>query len=80
MARRSGSSPGADPKVTVDGSTVTWGSHLQEAAAAGVVAILFGAGTYGVPEMVGTDQTGPGDFGYWVTRTQSSLADPAPPP
>ncbi|SEF56381.1 Fibronectin type III domain-containing protein [Actinacidiphila yanglinensis] len=75
-----GSNPGADPKVSVNGSTVTWGSHIQEAAAAGVVAILFGAGTgtgtYGVPEMVGTDQTGPGDFGYWVTRTQSYLAAP----
>ncbi|MFE0459550.1 carbohydrate binding domain-containing protein [Kitasatospora sp. NPDC058965] len=79
-----GSNPGGDPKVSVNGSTVTWGSHLPEAAAAGVVAILFGAGTgtatYGVPEMVGTNQTGPGDFGYWVTRTQSYLAAPVPLP
>jgi hypothetical protein len=79
-----GANPGADPKVSVSGSTVTWGSHLPEAAAAGVVAVLFGAGTgtgtYGVPEMVGTNQTGPGDFGYWVTRTQSYLAHPTPLP
>ena len=79
-----GSNPGADPKVSVSGSTVTWGAHIPEAAAAGVVAILFGAGTgtgtYGVPEMVGTNQTGPGDFGYWVTRTQSYLAHPTPLP
>lgn len=72
--------PGGDPKVSVNGSSVTWGSHLPEAAAAGVVAILFGAGTgtgtYGAPEMVGTNQTGPGDFGYWITRTQSYLASP----
>ncbi|MBM9507796.1 carbohydrate binding domain-containing protein [Actinacidiphila acididurans] len=75
------SNPGGDPKVSVSGSTVTWGSHIPDAAAAGVVAILFGAGTgtgtYGVPEMVGTNQTGPGDFGYWVTRTQSYLRSPA---
>ncbi|WP_107451591.1 fibronectin type III domain-containing protein, partial [Actinacidiphila rubida] len=79
-----GANPGADPKVSVSGSTVTWGSHLPDAAAAGVVAVLFGAGTgsgtYGVPEMVGTNQTGPGDFGYWVTRTQSYLAHPTPLP
>jgi hypothetical protein len=74
------SNPGADPKVSVNGSTVTWGSHMSDAASAGVVAILFGAGTgtgtYGVPEMVGTNQTGPSDFDYWVTRTQSYLAAP----
>ncbi|MCX4747623.1 carbohydrate binding domain-containing protein [Kitasatospora sp. NBC_01287] len=78
------SDPGADPKVSVSGSTVTWGSHLPEAAAAGVVAVLFGAGTgtstYGVPETSGTDQSGPGDFGYWATRTQSYLAAPTPLP
>jgi hypothetical protein len=79
-----GSNPGADPKVSVAGSTVTWGSHIPEAAAAGVVAILFGAGTgtgtYGVPEMVGSNQTHPADFDYWVTRTQSYLASPTPLP
>lgn len=78
------SNPGNDPKISVNGGTVTWGSHIPEAAAAGVVAILFGAGTgtgtYGVPEMVGTNQSQPGDFGYWVTRTQSYLANPAPLP
>ena len=76
--------PGSDPKVSVSGNTVSWGPHIPEAAAAGVVAILFGAGTgtgtYGVPEMVGTDQSAPGDFDYWVTRTQSYLASPTPLP
>ncbi|WP_329582074.1 carbohydrate binding domain-containing protein [Kitasatospora sp. NBC_01250] len=79
-----GANPGGDPKVSVNGSTVSWGSHLPEAATAGVVAVLFGAGTgsstYGVPETSGTDQSGPGDFGYWVTRTQSYLAAPTPLP
>lgn len=76
--------PGADPLVSVSGSTVTWGSHLSAAASDGVVAILFGAGTgtgtYGVPEMVGADQSTPGDFYYWVTKTQSYLAAPTPLP
>jgi hypothetical protein len=79
-----GQNPGADPLVSVSGNTVTWGSHLPAAAADGVVAILFGAGTgtgtYGVPEMVGADQSAPGDFYYWVTRTQSYLAAPTPLP
>jgi hypothetical protein len=76
--------PGADPLVSSSGSTVMWGSHLPAAAADGVVAILFGAGTgtgtYGVPEMVGTDQSAPGDFDYWVSRMQSYLAEPTPLP
>lgn len=73
--------PGGDPLVSSSGSTVSWGSHIPVAAADGVVAILFGAGTgtgtYGVPEMVGSDQSAPGDFDYWVTRMQSYEASPA---
>ena len=70
--------------MTVSGSTVTWGSHLPEAAADGVVAILFGAGTgtgtYGVPETSGSYRSTPSDYDYWVTRTQSYLANPTPLP
>jgi hypothetical protein len=73
--------PGADPKVKVSGSTVTWGSHLPDAAAAGVVAILFGAGTgtggEGVPEVPGLSRTAPSDFNYWTARVQQYLASPA---
>jgi hypothetical protein len=72
---------GNDPKVSVSGSTVTWGSHLPDAAAAGVVAILFGAGTgtgdEGVPEVPGITSTGTTDFNYWTTRVQQYLAHPA---
>jgi hypothetical protein len=75
-----GANPGADPKVSVSGSTVTYGSHLPEAAAAGVVAILFGAGTgtgtEGVPEVPGISQTAPTDYGYWIARVQQYLAAP----
>jgi len=76
-----GSNAGGDPKVSVSGSTVTWGSHLPEAAEAGVVAIMFGAGTgsgtFGVPMMVGAYQSTPSDFNYWVTRMQAYLATTA---
>jgi len=79
-----GANPGADPKVKVSGSTVTWGSHLPDAAAAGVVAILFGAGTgtgdEGVPEVPGLTSTGTTDFNYWTTRAQQYLAHPVPLP
>jgi hypothetical protein len=72
--------PAGDPKVSVSGGTVTWGSHLPEAAAAGVVAIMFGAGTgtgtEGVPEVPGISATAPTDFGYWAARTQQYLASP----
>ncbi|HVV20222.1 MAG TPA: fibronectin type III domain-containing protein [Pseudonocardiaceae bacterium] len=72
--------PGDDPLVSTSGDTVSWGAHIPAAAADGVVAILFGAGTgtgtYGVPEMVGSDQTAPGDFDYWVTRMRTYLASP----
>jgi hypothetical protein len=79
-----GSNPGSDPKVSVSGSTVTWGSHMADAAGAGVVAILFGAGTgtgdEGVPEVPGITSTGTTEFNYWTTRAQQYLANPVPLP
>jgi hypothetical protein len=79
-----GANPGNDLKVSVSGSTITWGWHLPEAAATGVVAILFGAGTgtgtEGVPEVPGISQTAPTDYGYWMARAQQYLAAPVPLP
>jgi hypothetical protein len=79
-----GANPGNDPKVSVSGSTITWGSHMPDAAAAGVVAILFGAGTgsgtEGVPEVPGINASAPTDYYYWVTRVQRYLAGPTPLP
>jgi hypothetical protein len=73
---------GNDPKVSVSGNTVTWGSHMADAAAAGVVAILFGAGTgtgdEGVPEVPGITSTDTTDYNYWTTRVQQYLANPVP--
>ena len=74
-----------DPKLTVSGSTVTWGSHFQEAAAAGVVSILMGAGvgtaTRGVPQPANTSAVpvdAPTDGYYWITRVQEYYARPVP--
>ncbi|WP_233261715.1 hypothetical protein [Vitiosangium sp. GDMCC 1.1324] len=73
-----------DPKVSVSGSTVTWGSHLPEAANAGVVAILMGAGvgvsTRGIPQPGSVPEEQPTENYYWITRIQEYYASPAPLP
>ena len=47
-----------------------------------LIVLMFGAGTgtgtHGVPQMVGSYQSTPSDFYYWVTRTQAYLAAPTP--
>ncbi|WP_275424970.1 fibronectin type III domain-containing protein [Archangium violaceum] len=69
-----------DPKVSVNGNTVTWGSHLSEAANAGVVAILMGAGvgisTRGIPQPGSYPEDQPTDNYYWITRIQEYYANP----
>ncbi|WNG38914.1 hypothetical protein F0U61_38545 [Archangium violaceum] len=69
-----------DPKVSVNGNTVTWGSHLSEAAHAGVVAILMGAGvglsTRGIPQPGSYPEDQPTDNYYWITRIQEYYANP----
>ncbi|WP_239469873.1 fibronectin type III domain-containing protein [Archangium violaceum] len=73
-----------DPKVSVSGSTVTWGSHMQEAANAGVVAILMGAGvgvsTRAIPQPGSYPESEPTENYYWITRVQQYLANPTPLP
>jgi hypothetical protein len=63
---------------------VTWGAHFAEAADAGVVAILFGAGvgaaTRGVPQPSGPTPDQPTDAYYWITRVQDYYAHPEPLP
>lgn len=74
----------ADPKVSVSGSTVTWGSHLPEAANAGVVAILMGAGvgvsTRGIPQPGASPEDVPTDGYYWISRVQDYLRAPVTAP
>ena len=69
-----------DPKVSVSGNVVTWGSHIQEAANAGIVAILMGAGvgvsTRGIPQPGAYPEELPTDNYYWITRVQEYYASP----
>jgi chitodextrinase len=70
----------SDPKVSVSGSTVTWGAHTQEAANAGIVAILMGAGvgvsTRAIPQPGSYPESEPTENYYWITRVQEYLANP----
>jgi GH18 family chitinase len=62
-----------DAKVTIDGDTITWGSHMEEARAAGVRQILFGAGVGISTDSIGTEPT---DDYWWITKVQEYYQDP----
>ena len=62
-----------DPKVSVSGQKVTYGSHMQEAADAGVTCILFGAGVGSSTDAVGDP---PGDDYWWITKAQQYYKNP----
>jgi GH18 family chitinase len=62
-----------DAKVTSDGDTITWGSHMEEARAAGVRQILFGAGVGISTDSIGTEPT---DDYWWITKVQEYYQDP----
>jgi len=68
---------GSDPKVTVNGQSITWGSHMADAAAAGVVSVLFGAGVGGSTNGIGMPPT---DSYWWITNVQHYFANPVPLP
>jgi GH18 family chitinase len=59
-----------DAKVSAQGDVVTWQSHMQEAADAGVFSILFGAGVGDSTDGVGIDQNLPTDNYYWIQKVQ----------
>jgi hypothetical protein len=62
-----------DVGLSVSGDNVTWSSHMAEAAGAGVMAMMFGAG-------VGASTTNVGDpptDGYlWIVKAQEYLVNP----
>lgn len=62
-----------DSKLTVNGNTVTWGSHMEEARAAGVRQILFGAGVGISTDSIGSEPT---DDYWWITKVQEYYQDP----
>ncbi|MGL5352614.1 MAG: dockerin type I domain-containing protein, partial [Clostridium sp.] len=62
-----------DPKVKVNGDTVTYGSHVEEAMEAGVTTMLFGAGVGASTDAVGSP---PADNYWWITKAQRYYNNP----
>lgn len=64
-----------DGKIQVNGNTVTYGSHMEEARDAGITCILFGAGVGASTDAVGDP---PGDNYWWITKAQRYYNNPVP--
>lgn len=64
-----------DDKLTVSGNIITWGSHIEEARAAGVRQILFGAGVGISTDSIGSEPT---DDYWWITKVQEYYQNPVP--
>ncbi|SHO50284.1 hypothetical protein [Anaerocolumna xylanovorans] len=62
-----------DPKIKVSNGTITYGSHIEEAKAAGITCILFGAGVGASTDAVGSP---PADDYWWITKAQRYLRNP----
>lgn len=62
-----------DPKITTNGSTITWASHMQEARDAGITMVLFGAG---VGESTHGTGAPPTDGYWWIAQTQDYFQQP----
>lgn len=81
-----GTNQGSDGKISVSGSTITWGPHIAEARDAGITTILFGAGVGDSTDGVGSPPT---DGYWWISKVQGyyqngpisliSTTPPAPP-
>lgn len=56
-----------DPKLKVQGDTITWGDHMEEARDSGIVSVLFGAGVGASTDAVGSPPT---DDYFWITKAQ----------
>jgi hypothetical protein len=65
----------ADPKVTTNGGNTTWGSHMSDAAAAGVISVLFGAGVGASTQGTGAPPT---DSYWWITAAQGYYSSVVP--
>lgn len=64
-----------DPKIKVNGDTITWENHMEETRDAGVVSILFGAGVNSSTDAVGSPAP---DNYWWITKAQRYLKNPLP--
>jgi len=70
-----GQNLGGDANVSLSGDTITWGSHIAEAAEAGIDTILFGAGVGASTDGVGSPPT---DSFWWISQAQDYFEDPVP--
>lgn len=68
-----GANASNDAKIKVSGDTVTYGAHIEEAKAAGINCILFGAGVGASTDAVGSP---PADDYWWITKAQRYLKNP----
>jgi hypothetical protein len=66
---------GGDPLLSSTQDTVTWGSHMQDTAASGVTAVLFGAGVGASTNGIGSP---PSDGYWWITKIQQYFQQPVP--
>ncbi len=62
-----------DPGLSVTDDSVTWSSHMAEAAKAGVISMMFGAGVGASTTNVGAPPT---DGYLWIVKAQEYLANP----
>ncbi|TWT29280.1 cellulose binding domain-containing protein [Blastopirellula retiformator] len=62
-----------DSGLTIASNTITWGSHIEAARAAGVRQILFGAGVGASTDSIGSEPT---DDYWWITKVQQYYQDP----
>lgn len=56
-----------DQKISAASDSLSWGSHMQETAQAGAVAVLFGAGVGQSTDGVGAP---PSDDYFWIQKVQ----------
>ena len=62
-----------DAGVSVDGNKITWKSNIEDAEAAGINNILFGAGVGISTDGVGSPPT---DDGWWISQVQEYYENP----
>ena len=67
------SNAAADPKVSTSGANITWGSHMAEAKAAGIVALMYGAGVGDSTDNVGLNNIALTDDHWWQVKASRYL-------
>lgn len=69
-----GANQAADPGVTVNGNTVTWGEHMTLATESGALSVLFGAGLGISTRGSVTPAGGVNDHDFWSDKATGYLS------